>query len=202
MRRSPPVRISRSGSGIPANARRPAIWASSMSAAARVPGRRLGRERAAGLGNVPSPPVGHGHHQPEPGIARGQLFRALHAPREFGAQQVPIADEAQPHLIAVQVRHFALQGVEKQLHEHADLVCGPAPILAAECEQRQITHLALDAFLHHPAHHLEAGAMSGGPRQAARSGPPAVAVHDDCDMLRRVGHLQTCINSFSFSAMA
>jgi hypothetical protein len=102
----------------------------------------------------------------------------------------------------VQVRDFALQGIEKQVHEHADLIGGPAPVLAAEGEQREMAHLAFRAFLHHPAHHPHAGTMAGRPRHAARPGPPAVAVHDDRNMLRRVGHLHTCINSFSLSAMA
>ena len=34
----------------------------------------------------------------------------MHAPRELGAQQCAIADERQSHLIAMQVRDFALYG--------------------------------------------------------------------------------------------
>ena len=202
MRRSPPVRISRSGSGTPASARRSASCASPISDAGDAAGRRVRGQRAAGLDDVPAAAIGHGDDQPQSAIARRQLLRRLHAAREFGAQHGAVADEGQTHLVAVQVRHFAFQRIEKQVHEHAHFVGRAAPVLAAEGEQGEITHLALGAFLHDPAHHLDAGAMAGRARQAARPGPAAVAVHDDCDMLRRVGHLHTCSSSFSLSAMA
>ncbi len=109
-------------------------------------------------------------------------------PRKLRAQRFPIADEAQAHLIAMQIRHFAHQRIEKQAHEHADFLGGPQPVLAAEGEQGQVADFALGALFDDLAHDLDAGAMAGDARHAARARPAAVAVHDDCDMLRRVGH--------------
>ncbi len=126
--------------------------------------------------------------QPQAGISGGQRFRILHSLLELRAQRFPIADEAQAHLIAMQIRHFAHQRIEEQAHEHADFIGRPPPVLAAEGEQRQVADFARGAFFDDLAHDFDAGAVSRDARHAARAGPAAIAVHDDCDMLRRVGH--------------
>src|SRR5690606_39188510 len=98
----------------------------------------------------------------------------------------------------------------EQTHQRADLIAGPTPVLAAEGEQRQRTDSATHALADRHAHRLDALAMTGLARHAARTGPAAVAVHDDGDVTRQRHEAsgrcegertpQTCMISFSLTA--
>ena len=71
-------------------------------------------ERAAGLRDIPAAAVGHRHDQPQPGIARGERLGVRMRRASSAPNRLAVADEAQAHLIAVQIRHFALQCIEEQ----------------------------------------------------------------------------------------
>ncbi len=151
--------------------------------------RHLEGQGPACLGDVPASAVGERDDQQQSGIARGQRLGIPHALRQGATQQIAIAHEAQPYAVAVQVGDLAIQGIQKEIHEHADFIGRPAPVFAAEGEQGQKIHLAAGAFLDDPPDHLDAGTMPGGTRQAAQPRPTAIAVHDDGDMVRHTGHL-------------
>jgi hypothetical protein len=85
----------------------------------------------------------------------------------------------------VQLVDLAIQRLDEQPHQCADLVTGPTPVLAAECKQGQGAYLALHAFADRHAHRLDALAMTGLARQSTGVGPATVAVHDDCDVARQ-----------------
>jgi hypothetical protein len=172
--------------------------------------RHIARKRAARLRDVPAAAVGECDAERQSIVLARELFGVAHRFGDRRAERRAVADEFQAHAIAMQIADFLPEGVEEQFHEQTDLVRRPAPVLAGEREQREIGDGAPRAVLDHPANHLDAGSVARGTRQAARARPPAVAVHDDRDMLRRVGHAclgqcgpdQTCINSFSLSAIA
>src|SRR5271165_6039935 len=178
----------------------------------QAPRCRIRAQRTAGLHEIPTAAVGDRDIEFESRVRARERLGGQHAAREFRAEGFAVPDEAQAHAVAVQIFDFANQRIEKQAHQHADLIGRPAPVLAAEGEQREKTNPGFSAILDDPAHDFDARAVSRGARQAARAGPAAVAVHDDCDMLRRDGHYffgscksanaQTCINSFSLSAIA
>ena len=82
----------------------------------------------------------------------------------------------------MQLVDLAVERIEEQLHEAADLDRRPLPVLAREREQRERTDLATRAFLDAHAHRAHAFLVAGVARQAARLGPAPVAVHDDRDV--------------------
>src|SRR5690606_11473657 len=112
-------------------------------------------------------------------------FSGAHARLQPHRETLPVTDEAQPHAVLVQFVHLAVEGLDEQAHQRADLLAGPAPVLAAEREQCQRADVAAHALTDRHAHRLDALAMAGLARHAARTGPPAVAVHDDGDVTRQ-----------------
>ncbi len=84
----------------------------------------------------------------------------------------------------MQIFDLAVDGIEEQLHEAADLDRRPLPVLAGEREQREGADLTARALLHAQAHRPYAFLVTGVAWQTARFGPAPVAVHDDCDVLR------------------
>ena len=104
---------------------------------------------------------------------------------DVGVEAVAVADEAQPHALALQLGDLVAQVMAQQAGEVEDLAGGAAPVLAAEGVQREPADAVADRRLDGAANRLGAGAMAGDARQAARRGPAAVAVHDDGDMARR-----------------
>ena len=93
-------------------------------------------ERTACLGDIPAPAIGHGDEQLQAAVARGERLGVLHAPHQFAAEVGTVADEAQPHVAAVQILDLTDQSIEEQAHQHAHLIGRSLEILAAEGEQR------------------------------------------------------------------
>ena len=81
---------------------------------------------------------------------------------------------------------LADRGVE-QAEQHADLLGGARPVLAAEREEGQRRDAAPHRVPDDRPDGLDAGRMALGLAQAGLAGPPAVAVHDDRDVARQVG---------------
>jgi hypothetical protein len=83
----------------------------------------------------------------------------------------------------VQFPHLAFEHVHEQLHQSADLVLGPAPVLAGEREQGQRPDPALEAEIDAGRDRARPGAMADDPGPAAAFGPAPVAVHDHGEVL-------------------
>jgi hypothetical protein len=79
----------------------------------------------------------------------------------------------------VQFVDLALQRVEEQLHQPADFLFRPCPVLAGEREQGQRLDAAVEADVDAEVDRAGTGTMADQPRTAATFGPAAVAVHDD-----------------------
>src|SRR5690606_23667273 len=120
-------------------------------------------------------------------VARGQRLRGGHALRDGGLEAGTVADEAHAHPAAVQLDHLAVERVEEELHERADLLGRAATVLAREREQRQRGHAALEAVVDAQVHRARAGAVADHARAAAARGPAPVAVHYDGDVAGDAG---------------
>src|SRR5712671_6098755 len=152
----------------------------------------LGRKRGAahqlhqGLHQIPAAAVVGCNRERESRVARGELLGALRELDHARPEGRDIADDLQAHLVLVQALGFLLQGGHEQLLERRNLFGGPAPVLRAEGEQRQVFDAAIGARAGDPAHPLDPLLVTGDAREIALLGPAPVAVHDDGDMPRDI----------------
>ena len=118
MRRSPPVRMKRSGSGSVRRARAAREARLVDRSAASAPLAHCAGELARGLHDVPSAAVAHGDLQLQARVAAGELLRpaAMRACRlTLSAVRSPM--KRSRTLVRVQLGDFAVQRLEEQLHE-------------------------------------------------------------------------------------
>src|SRR3546814_8447440 len=92
------------------------------------------------------------------------------------------ADHPEPDAVVVQVGDLAAQVEPQELHQVADLLWRPAPVLGGEPEQRQIADAKLAGGLDGAPHRLRTLAMAKAAQHPASPRPPAVAIHDDGNM--------------------
>src|SRR6185437_15841721 len=161
--------------------------------------RALGGELTCGLHDVPASAVAHGHLQLQARIGARALLRGADLRLQPHREALPVADEAHAHALAVQLRDLAIDGLEEQAHEARHLLRRPRPVLAREGEEGQRLDAEPAALLDTQAHRCQAGLVACRAGQAARGGPPAVAIHRDGDVPGHGVH-HTCITSFSFAA--
>ena len=109
--------------------------------------------------------------------------QGLDAAVKFGG----VADHAQAYALGVEVADFFLQVEGKQTHQAAHFFEGAAPVFGTKSKQSEVANAALAAGLHDGAHAARTHGMAGRLGQAARTGPAAVAIHNDGDVLRQVG---------------
>jgi hypothetical protein len=77
----------------------------------------------------------------------------------------------------------------QQPHQRHHLELRPLPVLRREGVQRQDVDAEPRRRLDRVAHGLDAGLVAADPRQVARRGPAAVAVHDDGDVGGKPGRI-------------
>src|SRR6056297_124507 len=124
------------------------------------------------------------------GVVAGNLLGARHSALQGLRQSFPAPDEVQTHVVPIELVDFAIQRPAEQAHQSRDFVARTAPIFAG----KRIDSQNGDApFGHGPdnlARDLCTGLMTIGARLAAPSSPAAVAVHDNCQMMRQIcpGH--------------
>src|SRR5690606_8284067 len=76
-----------------------------------------------------------------------------------------------------------IQHAGEDIHQPANLVFGPLPVFGGESVYRQDFDAKLGARSDDPAQILRARPVTGNTWQVAPARPPAVAIHDDGDML-------------------
>jgi hypothetical protein len=86
------------------------------------------------------------------------------------------------HALLVQLGQLALQHLVEDEQQALHFLRRAAPVLGREGVDGQVGDAELDAGGDDPAQILDARAVPGQPRQPARQGPAAVAVHDDGDV--------------------
>ena len=146
---------------------------------------RFGRQhRARGLQDVPASAVIGRHGEVQAVIVGGALLRRENEFLQPRLESREIADHVQPHALLFQLADFALQRLDEQPHQQGDLFGGTPPVLGAEREQRQVAHAGAPAGLDHAPDGLHAPGVSRRAGQQTPRRPPAVAVHDDGDVLR------------------
>src|SRR5690606_9044880 len=161
-----------------------------------------GRGRAAGgRGDVLAAAVAGRAVQGQPVVAGGGRLGVGHARGGRLAEARSVADEADAHAAPMQLVDLAVEGVDEQLHQRADLVLRTAPVLAREREQGQCADAGVQAEIDAQVDRARAGAMADDARPVALLRPAAVAVHDDGQVARdsTVGGHQTAISSCSLA---
>ena len=179
MRRSPPVRISRSGSGAKASASRCSIASASMPDVGPAGRQLLACGALGSLRDVPATAVVGADREIQPAVVRRALFRICDQLTQFGTERQGLADDPHADTEFDQLVDLALQGEHEQAHQGRHLVGGPPPVLRAECKQRQVLDAALAAGAERGTDRVDSPCMSRHPWLAARHRPAAVAVHDD-----------------------
>ncbi len=185
MRCSPLVRISRSGSGTPAVSSSRSNRASSMPLGGELARRDPLRQAAGRPQDLVARAVVDADVDVDAACCLRVMVSASAMSRTMsGARPSRLPMTPQPRAVLVQLLELAAQVVAQQPHQVADLVGRPRPVLGREGEQRQDGNAELARAAHDAAHRVGAAAMAGDARQAARLRPPAVAIHDDGDVVR------------------
>ena len=185
MRISPLVRMSRSGSGMPAVSSAPFSAPTLMSSGFSVPASNLLGERARRLGDLGAGAVVEGDDERDRLIVARQLHRLVDQRHQLGLDVGALADDADLDAGLVQLGEVAADEALHQPHQIVDLVDRARPVLGREAVEREVGDAELDRRAHRAPHRLDAVAMTDGARQAVLAGPAPVAVHDDGDVARR-----------------
>jgi hypothetical protein len=93
-----------------------------------------------------------------------------------------LANKTQTDIVTIQRIDLFFECIDEQVHDQADLLARTPPVFAAESKQGERLDTLVNARLDHPAHRLDALAVTNGARQHARTCPAAVTIHDDGDM--------------------
>src|SRR5262249_20056829 len=97
---------------------------------------------------------------------------------------VALADHVDAHALAVELGQIAANEAAHQAHQVIDFARRPRPVLGGEAEDGKVLQPELDGGAYGAAHGLHAHAMAGRARQPALLRPPAIAVHNDCNVAR------------------
>ena len=97
------------------------------------------------LQDVPAPAVVRGDRQRRAACCPRSAPRLGDQAPELSARSATGRRRREPDAVLVQLRDFLLERADEQLHQERDFVGRPAPVLAAEREQRQVLDAALDA---------------------------------------------------------
>ena len=181
MRCSPPVRDEQVRLGRPGH--RQVARQMRLINPFRVRGQiRFGRQhRARGLQDVPASAVIGRHGEVQAVIVGGALLRRENEFRSRGskAERSPITCNRTPCSSSLPTSRSSAWTNSRISRETFG---GTPPVLGAEREQRQVAHAGAPAGLDHAPDGLHALGVSRRGQQTRR--PPAVAVHDDGDVLR------------------
>lgn len=172
------------------------------------------RQALSGLGDIPLTAIVGSDLQNEAVTTRSHRLRLAHCSLQLRMETRTIANDAQADVVFIEAFGLAAQCLEEQIHQGADFIGRPLPVLTGEGKQGQHLDLGLGAHLDHRANSINTRFMPGDAGHEAFFCPAIVAIHDDRDMARHRGrrtllglvHLKpdpyTAIRSFSFSSVA
>ena len=103
-------------------------------------------------------------------------------------QSIAAADHRQADAMLKQLGQLTLEVRREQIEQKAHFVGGTLPVVAGERVQRELRHAALRAVGHDFARGLRATRVPHPAGTALSGGPPAIAVHDQRQMLRYTRH--------------
>ena len=100
-------------------------------------------------------------------------------------QILPVADEGETYVFLHELGQLLTHEAQKQLEKKAHFLFGPLPVFLGKGIHGDVPYAPAPAFAHQRAHGVHAGEMSFGAGEPPFSGPSAVAVHDDRNVLRQ-----------------
>src|SRR5712691_4391466 len=119
------------------------------------------------------------------GADPGSLAGLPHLVLERRGKLVQPTGEAKLDAATGQLVDLASDGLREQVHQGIDFIAGPRPVLRREGIQRQDAYAAPIRGFRDAADGLDPSFVPHDPRQQAFTGPAAVAIHDDRDVLGR-----------------
>ena len=137
-----------------------------------------------GLQNIPATTVIQGQRQRDRAVVRSQFLRICNQCLHPGVKFRYVTNHPQTHPLGTQFADFFLQVELEQTHEGAHLFHRAAPVFGAEGEKCQVLHAALGTGSHNGTHFARTHRVPCRLGQTARTGPAAVAIHNDGDVLR------------------
>mmetsp|Transcript_10610 Transcript_10610/g.43394 ORF Transcript_10610/g.43394 Transcript_10610/m.43394 type:complete len:538 (+) Transcript_10610:732-2345(+) len=140
---------------------------------------------AAGLHDVPPPPVVEGDVQRQLVVVQSAALGLVPGIAQLVGHRIAVADDADAHAHRAHLGEVAADSSQHQAHQPGDLVARPLPVLAGEGEDGEVFDVAVDAGLHHLDQRIHPGLVAEEARQEALLGPTAIAIHHDGDMARR-----------------
>ena len=111
----------------------------------------------------------------------------------------PVADHGDAHSLPLELGRFACDAAAEELHQGVYFGCGTAPVLGREGIECQVLHAPAHGGTQRSAHGLDTRGVTFVTLLAVQPGPPAVAVHDDGDVLRyafRLAHIRAQIYEY------
>src|SRR5439155_4943331 len=146
-------------------------------------GRDAGRQRApCRVDNLRTTTVVERDVEPHPGVCRRLPNTDIELVLHIGRELVFAADDMKSNIVLEQRAELKTQIPLEKRHQRVDLRSRALPVLDGKRVERQHVDPQARGGLDDVAHRIDAGAVAFDARQMPLRGPPAVAVHDDCDV--------------------
>ena len=126
-----------------------------------------------------------------PVLRARQVLGLVEQDRDVAGQSTPLADDADPDVVGVQLGKIMADEALQKAHEVRDFLGRAPPVLGREAVDGQVADAEIAGGAHGATDRFDAAAMALEPRQAALGRPTAIAVHDDGDMRRECSRLPT-----------
>ena len=142
-----------------------------IASGARRPAATSPASRRAARGDLLARAVIEGDDEDQPGIAARQLLGLLQQAADLGVEIVALADDAHPHVVAMQLGKIVADEAAQQPHQVADFRRRPRPVLRAEGEEGENADAEIAGRADGAAQRLDAAPMALAARQSALRPP-------------------------------
>ena len=181
MRNSPPVRISRSGSGM-----KRVSSIASMSVYAPLDG--VDGNLPCGLGQLPPCRVAQRHHHGHGRVGRRVLLGLPELVLHLLRQPPYVAYDAEAYVVLHE--YLVFERRQHQPHQGRHLVGRTVPVLGREGVKREVFNAEPHTLRRYAAHRLHPGLVAVAALAPPFRGPPPIAVHDDGNVAWYAFHIQ------------
>ncbi len=142
------------------------------------------RDRAHSVGDFGARSVVERERERQPGAVAGGADGFIKFGKDRFGQALTPADLDEAHVMVGEFLSLGDELLKGELHECCDFLGRSLPVFEREGVEREHFNAEPPAFGDGVAHGARAGAVTGGAREVALRGPPAVAIHDDGDVPR------------------
>ncbi len=182
MRRSPPVRMTKSGSPTDEARHLGAQGVGSDVVGANAARGHCPGELARRVGNLLATTVREGERQRHLPVSLGIPAEGVEHGAHQGGEAAEVADGIEPDAVVEDLVSLAQQKILEQEHERVDLLLRTRPVLLAEGVERERTQAEAARRANRAPDRGSAFAVAAGAGVPTELRPAAIAVHDDADV--------------------